>query len=54
MRTWLHRVGGERGAALVETAFVLPIMAASLPLSASSTPMLARHLKGCSPVPFDW
>jgi len=26
MRTWLHRVGGERGAALVETAFVLPIM----------------------------
>ena len=26
MRSWLHRVRGERGAALVETAFVLPIM----------------------------
>ena len=26
MRSWLHRARGERGAALVETAFVLPIM----------------------------
>ena len=26
MRTWLHRTRGERGAALIETAFVLPIM----------------------------
>ena len=26
MRTWLRRVRGERGAALIETAFVLPIM----------------------------
>ena len=26
MRRWLHRAGQEKGAALVETAFVLPIM----------------------------
>jgi Flp pilus assembly protein TadG len=26
MRTWLHRARGERGTALIETAFVLPIM----------------------------